>query len=268
MKGLNNKRIAVAADRNAEAISTLIDKKGGTAVHYPVQGEMVLNEAISTQNVLDLLEQKYDWVILTTGIGAKTLGQSAANNGIYEEYIKLLQQNRLAIRGSKTLNWLKENDLTHTILAEDGTMENLLNALKGRNQADNRNGVFLQAYNQYDAEWKNALEELGYSVYLSQPYAFKRPTEQTVGQLRKEIIQQSVDAVLFTSKTQVQNLFANQSDKAELVRSFNELVLPVAVGKVTAGELEHQGIYKVVQPKQPKMGAMVVAVEHYYQQVT
>ncbi|QHE51620.1 uroporphyrinogen-III synthase [Pontibacillus sp. HMF3514] len=265
MKGLNNKRIAVAASRKADAISTLVEKKGGEAIHYPIQGEMELNEQTSFQNVRDLIEQPFEWVVLTTGIGAKTLTQAASNNDLHDTFLEKLKQTNIAVRGSKTMSWLKEKELAPTIITEDGTMETLLHDLQSRKSPESYNRLFLQAYNQDDAEWKDALEALGFTVYLSQPYAFKRPNEQVTRDLNQEIIKQSIDAVLFTSKTQVQNLFENQVD-LQLVHSFNDQVLAVAVGKVTAKELEKQGIAQVLQPETQKMGAMVVELDYYYRQ--
>ncbi|KGX91811.1 uroporphyrinogen-III synthase [Pontibacillus marinus] len=267
MKGLDNKRIAVAASRKADTISILLEKKGGKPIPYPIQGEMELHEQTSFQNVRDLVEQPFEWVVLTTGIGSKTLTQAAANNALHNAFFEKLKQTNIAIRGSKTMSWLKENELSPTIVTEDGTMETLLHDLERRKSPESYNRLFLQAYNQDDAVWKDALEDLGFTVYLSQPYAYKRPDEQVTRDLRQEIIKQSIDAVLFTSKTQVQNLFEKQGDH-QLVHSFNDQVLAVAVGKVTAKELEKQGIVHVLQPETPKMGAMVVELDNYYRQKT
>ncbi|MGI8315212.1 uroporphyrinogen-III synthase [Halobacillus mangrovi] len=261
MKGLTDKRIGVAADRKSEAICKLIENMGGNGVVYPSQGKQVLNEDISSQNVKDYLNKTFDWVILTTGIGVRTLAQSAAENNMRDKFLEKLGQSSLAIRGSKTMDWLRENHLNPDLVSEDGTMDHLFSLLPSPTKE--AASVFLQAYHQDDALLKNKLEAVGYNVYLSQPYAFEPPSETIMNSLKEEIVKQSLDAVVFTSKTQVKNLFNTPTQ--ELTEAFNDQVLAVAVGKVTAKELEDQGINQVLQPNRPKMGAMVVAMDRYYQ---
>ncbi|KHE70246.1 uroporphyrinogen-III synthase, partial [Halobacillus sp. BBL2006] len=82
MKGLTGKRIGVAADRKSDAICRLIQNMGGTAAVFPSQGRQRLNEETSIKNIKDYLDTRFEWVILTTGIGAKTLAHSASNIGL------------------------------------------------------------------------------------------------------------------------------------------------------------------------------------------
>ncbi|KHE73003.1 uroporphyrinogen-III synthase, partial [Halobacillus sp. BBL2006] len=185
----------------------------------------------------------------------------ASNIGLKDQFIVKLMNDSLAIRGSKTMDWMKENELKPTIVADDGTMESLFKSLPA--PVSEESSVFLQAYHQDDALLKDKLSKAGYDVYLSQPYSFEPPGEKIVFQLKEEIIKQTLDAVVFTSKTQVKNVF--NDDRQKLVESFNDQVLAVAVGKVTAKELEDQGIEYVLYPNRPKMGAMVVEMDRYYQ---
>lgn len=259
MSGLKGKVVGVAADRQSEAICTLLQKKGAEAVAYPSQGKQQLNQDISAQNVRDYIQLEFDWVILTTGIGAKTLEDASIEQGLEQHFTQKLQKESLVIRGSKTLRWLQEKELQPALVSEDGTMENLVAALP---RGEETSRVFLQAYHQDDALWQETLEGLGYDVYVSKPYAFDPPEQSVTDRLRESIIAQSLDAVVFTSKTQVLNVFAEQNH--EMVQSFNNGVIAVAVGKVTAGQLQEQGITYVVEPEVQKMGAMVVELERYY----
>ncbi|WP_079479028.1 uroporphyrinogen-III synthase [Halobacillus salinus] len=261
MSGLIGKRVALAADRRSEEISKLIRNFNGTPVVYSAQGTQNLSEETSRSDVETFLSRSFDWVILTTGIGARTLSNSAEKAGIQESYINKLAKSRLAIRGQKTVDWLKEQDLSPTVLSEDGTMAKLLSLLPEGLGGD----IFLQAYNQDDAKWKKAIEDKGYSVYLSQPYSFEQPDPSVVDGLKDEVIGSTVDAVVFTSKTQVLNVFGGDR-KDELVGSFNDRVLAVAVGKVTAKALEDEGITEVLQPEKQKMGAMIVTLDRHYRQ--
>ncbi|MFG6117551.1 uroporphyrinogen-III synthase [Halobacillus sp. MO56] len=263
MSSLEGKRIGIAAERKAEVISKMIRNKGGIPVVYPLQGMQHLNEDTSRKNIYDFLEKKFDWMVLTTGIGAAILGDAAKKAGVHKEFLNKLHQTKLAVRGKKTMQWLKENALQAERVSSDGTMENLLSAF---HTDSNRGDVFLQAYNQDDARLKDALEHLGNSVYLSQPYYYEQPLKEVVRSLKCDIADLYLDTVVFTSKTQVRNLFNDDSGREILVKAFNHKVLPAAIGKVTAGELSAQGITDVLQPVDSKMGAMVVAIEHHYRQ--
>lgn len=264
MNGLAGKKIGVAAVRAAKEISLLIEKQSGTPVILPIQGRQRLNEDISAQNISDFLAKPFDWAIFTTGIGARTLTDSAEGIDLHVPYINKLNTTKLAVRGSKTMKWIKEHDLEPIHVSEDGTMDNLLTALAEEYRGKSPQQIFLQAYDQDDDKLKSILEENGHTVYLSRPYSYEKPDPLVVDRLKQSIIEQSLDAIVFTSKTQVRNIFADPDQSAQLIEAFNDRVLAVAVGKVTAKELESNGIKQVLQPEHQKMGAMIVAIDHHY----
>jgi uroporphyrinogen-III synthase len=261
MKGLNGKVIGVAATRKADAISTLIQKNDGTPKLFPIQGEQQLNESICEEDIREFLANPFDMVVLTTGVGAETLENTAHQLNQHSNFIKKLDQSTLAIRGSKTLKWLKKHSLSAKYIAEDGTMDNLLTALTTEQRQMDKQ-LFLQAYNQDDVNLKYLLEDLGYHVYLSKPYQFMPPDDKILKALKQEVLNQTIDAVIFTSKTQVKNLFQNSAE--EIIHAFNEKVLAVAIGKVTAAELEKIGVCNIFQSEKQKMGAMVVELNEHY----
>ena len=164
------------------------------------------------------------------------------------------------------MKWIKEHGLEPIHVSEDGTMNNLLAALDEEYKGKSPQRIFLQAYDQDDDKLKSILEENGHTVYLSRPYSYEKPDALVVEQLKQSIIEQSLDAIVFTSKTQVRNIFADPDQSAQLIEAFNDQVLAVAVGKVTAKELESNGIKQVLQPEHQKMGAMIVAIDHHYRQ--
>lgn len=262
MHGLAGKRIAVAADRRAKEISQLIQNFGGEAVIYSVQGKQILDEQKSESDVKTLVAKSFDWVVLTTGIGIRTLADSAQSLQCHHAFMEKLSNESLAVRGKKTNEWLKEHQLHAALLAHDGTMDQLVIQLE---QLPKQKTIFFQAYNQDDAKWKSIFEQRGYEVYLSKPYYFEKPSAETLKSLYMEVLNSTVDAVVFTSKTQVKNIL--QGKEAEkLVDSFNSGVQAVAVGKSTAEELLSYGIHHVLQPERQKMGAMIAVLDRFYKE--
>ncbi|MGP4107589.1 uroporphyrinogen-III synthase [Virgibacillus sp. L01] len=265
MTGMDGVKVGVAATRKAGAISTLVQKNGGTPVVYSIQGEQQLNENICEQNVEAFLEKPFDMVLLTTGVGIEILEATALDLNRHSEFIQKMGETNLAVRGRKTLNWAKKHSLSVQVISDDGTMGSLLANLDVE-RPNRGNRIFLQAYNQDDAEIKKELENIGYSIYLSKPYHYKVPDHKTLRSLREEIIAQTLHTVIFTSKTQVQNLFNKYERPEEIVESLNKRVLAAAIGKVTAQELEQRGVSKVFQSSTSKMGAMVVELTEYFKQ--
>lgn len=101
MDGLKGKQVAVAASRQAKAIDTLISKHGGNTIQLPIQGEYQLNDSICQQDVKKLVENRFDFVILTTGIGAETLEQSAKKLHIHTSFIDKLKAQPLPFAAVK-----------------------------------------------------------------------------------------------------------------------------------------------------------------------
>jgi uroporphyrinogen-III synthase len=263
MKGLLNKKIAIAADRQSEAIALLVAKQGGCPEVYPIQGKWQLNKEICKENVLSLINGSFDWVVLTTGIGAKSLEEAAIELDQRDAFFKALRKAKLAIRGSKTVNWLKQNGLAYEKTAADGTMDHLIRLL-AENQYPQNTTLFLQLYDQDNQCLETSFANLGFSVYLSQPYRYEEPNPLVLKGLTEKIQEQSLDAVVFTSKTQVKNLFQQHEHASSLSAAFNEKVLAAAVGKVTAYEVGKYGVKNCLQPQNPKMGEMIVRLSEYY----
>lgn len=263
MNELHGKRIGIAADRKAEAIAEIITKKGGKPVIQSIQGKKILNEQEAEDDVNYLLTNAFDWIVLTTGIGSEALEQAAIRLNCLDPFIDRLRQSKLAIRGSKTVKWLKKSDLTPTLLSPDGTMEKLVNLLHQEDLKDKE--VFFQAYNKEEQQLANQLRELPIKkLYHSLPYYYVAPDEKIVEELQTQIFNKTIDAVIFTSKTQVQNLFINREKQQDLISALQHDVLAVSIGKVTTNELIKNGVKRVLEPESPKFGAMIIELADYY----
>lgn len=264
MDELRNRTIGVAADRQARAIATLIEKHGGSPFVRSIQGKRIYNRPVCMENVTALIDRPFDWVVLTTGIGARTLETAATELNKKEQFLETLRKSRLAIRGSKTRNWLKSHRLVPERISPDGTMAQLLATFEADGKTTSERSIYLQLYDEDEAQLSQAFETLGYTVYLSRPYLYQAPDPLVLEQLTASIVERTLDAVVFTSKTQVRNLFNQPDQKERLIQAFNDDVLAVAIGKVTGKAISDQGVGRVIQPETPKMGAMIVTLGKYY----
>lgn len=81
-----------------------------------------------------------------------------------------------------------------------------------------------------------------------------------------EIIEGKIDAVAFTSAPQFRFLsqFAREEGKLEeMLKSFEDKVLAVSVGRITSEALKEEGVQRIIMPEHERMGSMIVELGKY-----
>ncbi|WP_047152712.1 uroporphyrinogen-III synthase [Aneurinibacillus tyrosinisolvens] len=266
-KGLEGKRIVIAGSRKVDEISTLIEKQGGIPVSRPLQGTSFLAEKEIEQDLRRFVEEGSDWAIFTTGIGAETLLGLAEKLGIDASFINRIQQAKVASRGYKTNSALKKLGITPVATDDDGTTRGLIRALDSLEFTGQR--VMVQLHGETAPALIRFLEERGATVTQLLPYQHVAPDEQVVGTVCQELAEGLVDAICFTTATQVRFLFdyARQHGRlAEIKAAFEQKTLAVAVGKITNESLREEGIERVLVPENERMGAMIIELSRYYEE--
>ena len=264
-KGLEGKKIAIAGSRKIDEISILIEKQGGTAAVRPLQGTVFLAEKEVESDLQNFVRNGADWVIFTTGMGLETLVTLAEKMGIEEKFLTHIREAKVASRGYKTVAALKKLGITPVAAAEDGTTKGLMEALKDTDFTGKR--VMIQLHGETAPALTRFLEEKGAFVHFLLPYQHIAPEAETVAKLCQELIKGEVDAVCFTTATQVRSLFdfaREQGMTAGLLHSFKEQALAAAVGKVTAEALREEGVTRLIVPEHERMGALIVELGRYY----
>jgi uroporphyrinogen-III synthase len=267
LKRLSGKKIALAGSRKTEEISKIIANLGGVPVLRPAQGTVFLDDSSLEEDIRELVEGKYDWFIFTTGIGTETLYKQAENMKLQDGFVAALKQAKVAARGYKTLQALKNLGIVPLVKDDDGSMAGLLRSLKGHSFADAK--VALQLHGDPAPQLIQFLKDEGAEYKEILPYQHIPPKTEALEQLVQEIIIGAIDAVNFTSTPQVRFLFAYAKEKGhldKLLAAFADKVVAVAVGKVTAAALRDAGVQRVVVPEQERMGSAIVALEHFYKE--
>nr|WP_173427533.1 uroporphyrinogen-III synthase [Mesobacillus campisalis] len=267
LERLAGKRIALAGSRKTEEISKIIANLGGIPVLRPAQGTVFLDDSSLEEDIRELVEGKYDWFIFTTGIGTETLHKHAGNLGLQEGFAAALRQAKVAARGYKTVQALKNLGLVPVVRDDDGSMAGLLRSMKAHSFRDAK--VALQLHGDPAPQLIQFLEGEGAESKEILPYHHIPPETEVLEQLLQDIINGDVDAVNFTSTPQVRFLFAHGKEKGlldKLIEAFAGKVVAVAVGKVTAAALRDAGVERVVVPGQERMGSAIVALEQFYKE--
>ncbi|MFB5662412.1 uroporphyrinogen-III synthase [Alteribacillus sp. HJP-4] len=263
-KGLMGKKIAIAGSRKTEEITALIERQGGEALLRPLQGTTFSREKELAPAITKMIEDKPDWIILTTGMGTEKLIQTAEAAHLKTEFLDLLRSSKIAARGYKTINTLKKLHISIDAEDDDGTTAGLVNAL---NAVDFSNAlVYIQLHGIPSPVLKGFFSEQGASVEEILPYKHTPPEPEVPAKLMEEIFGGFVDGVCFTTQLQVHSLFSfakAENKNVELKDLFQSNVLAASVGKVTTEALYENGVTRVVAPEHERMGAMIMELSRY-----
>ena len=267
-KGLMNRRVAIAGDRRFEDIAKLVAKQGGVALSRPMMRSAPIDDPETTEAVLRLCDEGCDWLLLVTGMGTRAMVGVAESLGRKDDLLRRMGDAKLGVRGYKTVKALKELGLKPSVEDDDGTTEGLRRMLEPYDFAGKR--VAFKLHGERVPELTQWLEAKGASVLEIPLYRYRPPSDEEVRTLLDEIFSGELDAVAFTSNTQVNYLFsvAERFGQADTLRkAFAGPVQAVSVGHMTSAALREQNVTDIIQPEHERMGAMVVTLaEHYRQQ--
>lgn len=264
-KGLSGKRIVLAASRKTDEMSLLVKKQGGTPIVRSLQGTVFQASDEVKPALQETIENGFDWALFTTGIGTQALLEMADDMALKEKFLSQLKKAKIATRGYKTFGVLSKLGLKPDVKDDDGTVAGLINKLEGISFGNKR--VLVQLHGENVPRLIAFLQKKGAIVTQLLPYQHIPPEEKTIELLLKEMNNDEVDAICFTSAIQVRELFHyvnEQKGKVSMVDAINNKVVAVAVGKVTAEALEEEGVKRIVCPELERMGAMIVELSRYY----
>ncbi|MFC0472347.1 uroporphyrinogen-III synthase [Halalkalibacter kiskunsagensis] len=266
-QGLNGKRIVLAASRKTDEMSKLVEKQNGVPVVRSLQGTVFLADEQVKADLKRIVSGKYDWVILTTGIGTNALLELAKELQIQDQFLNIIKESKVAARGYKTFAALKKLGINPDVKDDDGTIKGLIKSLEGNDFTNKR--VIVQLHGENAPALITYLEEAGAEVVKLLPYQHIDPDLETVELFCQELFRAEMDAVCFTAAIQVRSLFKYAKEKGyerKIIDALKTNVLAVAVGKVTAEALNDEGVERVLAPELERMGAMIVEMTKYFEE--
>ncbi len=261
---LEGLRIVSFESRRAQEMAELIRNYGGDPFIAPSLREIPLGENNAAIDFIGQLEAgKFDFLILLTGVGTRTLVAAVASRYSRERVAAALQRVTLVARGPKPVAALKELGLTPDIsVPEPNTWRDILSELDS--QADIKGKrVAVQEYGITNQELIAGLEARGAKVVRVPVYRWALPED--IGPLRsaiQKILAGQVDIALFTNATQVDHVFRVASDEKsdQFLRQAFARVLIASIGPICSEALEHFGLNADLEPEHPKMGHLISVV--------
>jgi uroporphyrinogen-III synthase len=250
--------------RRAKEMAELIRRYGGEPIVAPSMREVLLSENRAALELLPQLEAgKFDWLILMTGVGTRTLNAALLTQYSQERINTALQRTQLVARGPKPVAALKEIGLKPTIMVpEPNTWREILTTLDAGVDIRGKQ-IAVQEYGIPNKELVVELENRGARVATIPVYRWALPEDLTpLRQAIQKILEGQADVALFTNANQVDNLFRVAADDKvddSLRRAFKAVVIG-SVGPVCTEALEHFELKPDIEPTHPKMGSLIAEV--------
>ena len=268
---LNGLKIVSFESRRSKEMAALIQSYGGEPFIAPSMREIPLSENSAAVDFIGQLETGgFDFLILLTGVGTRTLVAAVADRFSRERVAAALRRVTVVVRGPKPVAALKELGLKPNISApEPNTWREILAELDGKTDIRGKR-VAVQEYGITNQELITALEERGAKVVRVLVYRWALPED--TGPLRsaiQKILDRQVDIALFTNATQVDHLFqvAGREKVDQPLRQAFGRVLIASVGPVCTEAIEHFGLRADLEPEHPRMGQLIAAVARRWREL-
>ena len=262
-------RVLSLESRRAKEVAKLIKTYGGESFVVPAMREVPLE---SHQPAFDfaaaLLAGEIDMVVFFTGVGVRALLEIVATKYDREDFLKALRLTRVAARGPKPQQYLRELNVPISVVApEPATWREMLDAIAtefGETLGGMR--VAVQEYGASNPEFLATLSERALQVIKVPVYQWALPED--LRPLRESVLaiaNGGVDVILFMTTVQVIHLFqvAEQMGCVEDLRSGLEAIVVVSIGPTTTEEVLHYGVKPDFEPSRPKMGFLVNEAAQY-----
>ena len=251
--------------RRAEEMCSLISRQGCLPLSAPSMREIPIEHNPEAIEIIQgFLAQKFDAIILLTGVGTEALFDVARSQGLYDQLINVLTEIPIIIRGPKPAAVLSKVGLKYVVRApEPNTWRELLNAIDDSKFELNGKRVVVQEYGLPNIRLYNELQNRGVTVTACPVYRWALPenTEPLESAIR-QTADGKVDAVLFTSANQVSSVLT-VAERIGVLDHFraatSSRTLVVSIGPTCSEALIDNGFDVHAEASPPKMGQLARA---------
>jgi uroporphyrinogen-III synthase len=261
---MKSKVIAILETRTGAHLGDLIARRGGIPMLAPALEEVPDVEPRTVVALLDAWRtEPYRMVIFQTGVGTRALFHVTDSLGSTDEILQLLARAVVVVRGPKPTGELNARQVRIDVRAPSPfTTETVLEAIAGI--ALDHAGVLVQRYGATNRLLRESLEARGAIVGEIATYRWALPADiQPLKNLLDALAASRVDAVVFTSAVQIQNLHAvaDMLGRASLLAGQLQGLVIASIGPVCSRALRAHGIHPTFEADPPKLGPLVAGLE-------
>ncbi len=261
---MNGQTIAILESRLGAQLAELIAKRGGTPLRAPALAEIpdVDPQAIA-RLVREWQARPYAAAVFQTGVGTHALFRTTDGLELTGVLLELLAATKVVVRGPKPTAALRSRGVRIDLSARSPfTTAEVLDELAGLDLAAAR--VVVQRYGASNPELEHGLRSRGAEVMEIPTYRWALPEDtRPLSELIDALGRGAVSSVVFTSASQVHNLFAHAATlhkSATLADKLNE-TLVASIGPVSTAALAKFGVRAKLEADPPKLGPLVTALE-------
>ncbi|HEX6996910.1 MAG TPA: uroporphyrinogen-III synthase [Gammaproteobacteria bacterium] len=240
---LAGKTVAVPETRQLDVLAGLLERRGAVVLRCPLVGIVDAAAGPVIAWIERFVAAPPRVVVFYTGEGVERLLRFARGAGLEQRFLDALRATTKVVRGPKPRRALQRAGLEVEAAAPEPTTDGLIAAVDGLAVAGERVAVQLYSPDQ-DTTLMDHLRARGADVDAVAPYVYASAAdEDRVAALIERLAAGGIDAVAFTSKSQVQRLRAVAAARGleeALARGLARTRV-AAVGPVVAAELEASG---------------------------
>ena len=261
---MNGQTVAILENRLGAQIVELIAKRGGKPMHAPALSEIPdLDPAYITKLIGDWEAAPVKAAIFQTGVGTRALFKATDELGLSERLLALLSACTVVVRGPKPTGALNSRGVRIDRVAGDPyTTAEVIGELGSLSLQGER--VVVQRYGGRNIELENWLQGQGATVLEIPVYRWAMPEDtRPLVELFAALANSEVAAVVFTSASQVHNLFEfakTQGVAATLVERLNATRV-ASIGPVCTAALTQFGVRPRIEANPPKLGPLINALD-------
>lgn len=260
---LNGARIGLLESHSAQRLAELVARYGGRALSAPAVAKIPIVEYEDVRAFLAALEsQPPELVVFQTGTGTRALFEATESRGERDRLVTLMQAGLIAVRGPKPSAVLRfEGVRIDRAAASPHTTVQLLECLADLNLQGRH--VVVQRYGETHEALMSWLARRGAEVHDVPAYRWALPENMgPIKRLIEALLQRAVDAVVFTSASQVRNLLttASQAGCEASAREALQHVRLISIGPVCTSAMRQEGLAVAAEASAPRLGQVVPAI--------
>jgi len=261
---MKSKTVAILESRFSGQLAELVAKRGGRPLSAPALAETpdVDLDAIA-RLVNGLAARPAKLAVFQTGVGTRALFEATDALGVTQKLLDALARSIVAARGPKPSAALRSRGVRiDRAAAEPFTTHEVLQATADVELKGER--ALVQRYGASNDELDEALRARGAEVIEIATYRWALPADtKPLVALLDALDRGEVDATVFTSASQAQNLFAlaeTLGRKGKVAANLNR-TLVASIGPVCSAALRGLGVKVALEAKPPKLGPLVAALD-------
>ena len=261
---MRDKTVAILESRLGRQLGDLVAKRGGRPIHAPALAEIPeVDPAFITGLVSELESRPARLAIFQTGVGTNALFNATDSLQLTGKLLASLERMTVVVRGPKPTAALRGRGVRIDLSArEPFTTTEVLESLRGTGVKNER--VLVQRYGVANVELEEALKAWGAEVIEITTYRWSLPADtRPMVDLMGALERGEIDAVAVTNAAQVYNLFAlaERLGRTVALRDSLNRTLVASIGPVSSEALKKFGVAVGLEPRPPKLGPFIDALD-------